>query len=275
MRRVAHVFWRFGIFLKWNFFDKEFNKLIDNIQEDDEIIFYPFFPEPILNIYARIHKKVKIRIWLWDSFSKITEIHNKLNLLKKTHIPIATFDPVDAAAGNIAFIPQLYSFNTPFEPEPTKAVINPCDCYFLGNFKDEHRKTYLDALQTTLNHYHIRAEIYLVGETGRPYLSYTQNLHNLSQCKCLLELMVQGQTGLTLRTMEALAFRKKLITNNQDIKRYSFYRKNNIYIIGEDREETLPAFIESNYEEIPEEILMQYDVNSWYKKIMAVEATPI
>lgn len=36
----------------------------------------------------------------------------------------------------------------------------------------------------------------------------------------ILELNISGQSGLTLRTMEALFYHKKLITNNENVKNF-------------------------------------------------------
>lgn len=38
----------------------------------------------------------------------------------------------------------------------------------------------------------------------------------------ILKLNISGQSGLTLRTMEALFYHKKIITNNENVKNFHF-----------------------------------------------------
>lgn len=267
-RKIAHLLWRFGIFIKWNLFGDEFNKFLDCISPDDKVIFYARFPEPILNIVPRLNKKVKVSVWLWDTFSSIQLFEHFLPLLKKLPIKIASFDPKNARDGGIAFIPQVYNFCKGKNIEEEKSIINKCDCYFLGFPKDQYRKECLERVTSIFKRQGISFESKIVdGNTYNGYISYLLNLDNLSCCKAILELNIDGQEGLTLRTMEALSFKKKLITNNTHIKDYPFYKKENIFILGEDDEADLVPFINSEYVEITQSLIMQYDVNNWIKKI--------
>lgn len=60
--------------------------------------------------------------------------------------------------------------------------------------------------------------------------------------------MQGGQDGVTISTMEAICFKKKLLANNKSIKNEVI--KNNIFILGEDDISLLPKFINSEYVEI-------------------------
>ena len=70
-----------------------------------------------------------------------------------------------------------------------------------------------------------------------------ENIRNISQSKALVDILQTGQYGITLRTYEALVNKKKLVTNNTQIKKYPFYAKENIFILGEDEISTLKTFI--------------------------------
>ncbi|MEK5777604.1 lipopolysaccharide biosynthesis protein, partial [Acinetobacter nosocomialis] len=50
----------------------------------------------------------------------------------------------------------------------------------------------------------------------------------------ILDISHPGQSGLTMRTFEAIGAGKKLITTNTNIKEYPFYNANNIFIISRD-----------------------------------------
>ncbi|MFH4210110.1 lipopolysaccharide biosynthesis protein, partial [Acinetobacter baumannii] len=51
----------------------------------------------------------------------------------------------------------------------------------------------------------------------------------------ILDISHPGQSGLTMRTFEAIGAGKKLITTNLNIKEYPFYNSDNIFIISRDK----------------------------------------
>jgi hypothetical protein len=88
--------------------------------------------------------------------------------------------------------------------------------------------------------------------------------------KALLDLVQENQNGLTWRPIEAMYYRKKLITNYENIRQYDFYRKENIFILGKDDLSTLNLFINSEYADLPVEIVNRYTylgaiANVYYK----------
>ena len=82
----------------------------------------------------------------------------------------------------------------------------------------------------------------------------------------MLDVVTDMNYGLTLRPLEALYFRKKLVTNFKDIKGENFYSKENIFILGDDDLSILKEFIESPFTEISQKILDQYTSKAWYQK---------
>lgn len=55
------------------------------------------------------------------------------------------------------------------------------------------------------------------------YIPYKEELQLAYNTNCIVEILREGQHGITLRTCEAIAFNKKLLTNNVDIKNMPFY----------------------------------------------------
>ena len=95
------------------------------------------------------------------------------------------------------------------------------------------------------------------------FITYKENLLNVQKTKCIVEIVQDKQYDITLRPLEALAFNKKLITNNPHIKSYTFYNSQNIFILGEDDLNRLDDFIYSPYSEVDHSILQKYDINTW------------
>jgi hypothetical protein len=67
-----------------------------------------------------------------------------------------------------------------------------------------------------------------------------ENMHT----NCILEVVGDRYTGMTLRTVEALCFKKKLLTNNSTIEHMPFYDHRSIRIFKNDDLGTIdPEFI--------------------------------
>ena len=101
-------------------------------------------------------------------------------------------------------------------------------------------------------------------------MSNDEVIENIKKAKIIVDIHKYGvQDGLTFRVFEALGFRKKIITTNQDIKSYDFYNPNNIYVIEDMNNISLPeSFLNTEYEEIPTEIYNKYTLKSWVDTII-------
>ena len=88
------------------------------------------------------------------------------------------------------------------------------------------------------------------------------------ESRCVLDSPQDGQLGLTIRVLEALGAKKKLITTNEDIVNYDFYRPENIYVY-KDRFDKNSSFFTEPYKEIDDEIYEKYALRNWLKEIFA------
>jgi len=95
---------------------------------------------------------------------------------------------------------------------------------------------------------------------------------NISKSRTLLDVHREGQSGLTFRVMDSLAFHKKLITTNPDIVNYDFYNPNNILVVNTEKVEISKAFFETTYESIPQKIYDRYTINNWVKTVFQLES---
>ncbi|HCF38843.1 MAG TPA: hypothetical protein DER56_07285 [Thermosipho africanus] len=91
-------------------------------------------------------------------------------------------------------------------------------------------------------------------------------LTKIGKSKAILDILSNPNDGLSLRPMESMFHRKKLITNSLLISNYDFYRSQNIFILGEDDLNKLPEFLNSPYEDIDEELIKKYDFKSWLSR---------
>ena len=85
--------------------------------------------------------------------------------------------------------------------------------------------------------------------------------------RCILDAAQEGQIGLTIRVLEALGARKKIITTNEDIINYDFYNPENIYIYKGKIDMTDPFFKEE-YHELDSAIYEKYTLRNWLREIL-------
>lgn len=85
--------------------------------------------------------------------------------------------------------------------------------------------------------------------------------------RSILDIQHASQSGLTMRTLETLGAKRKLITYNQSIRNYDFYNENNIYILDDNNWLGISAFLSKDFEEIDEAIYQKYSIRSWIRQI--------
>lgn len=91
----------------------------------------------------------------------------------------------------------------------------------------------------------------------------------IENSRCILDSPQDGQTGLTIRVLEALGSKKKLITTNKDIRNYDFYREENIYVYDGAIDLNSVFFIKE-YKEVEYEIYKKYSLENWLKTILTM-----
>ena len=176
-----------------------------------------------------------------------------------------SFDPEDCRKYGL-------NFNTTYYFKDLKLPVSfskEYDVFFCGINKG--RKNKLNEIQAILAKNSITSFFYLVDEElpvseRLPRLQYKEYLSKLSNANAILDILQDGQQGMTLRVMEALFFNKKLITNQSLIAKEDFYNSNNIFIIGKDDWNNIKDFMNKPVIKTPEEVLDKYDFFTWLKR---------
>jgi hypothetical protein len=150
---------------------------------------------------------------------------------------VISFDHAECQRYDLEYHHLVYS-NYPVEKSP---CIPDSDVYFLGKAKSrlgEIIKTY-----EHLRSNNLKCDFHLVGvDKGDQvypdeihyieHMSYVENLQHVVASKCILEVMQQKGTGYTQRMCEAIAYDKKLLTNNRGIKKAPFYNPKYISVFS-------------------------------------------
>jgi hypothetical protein len=180
---------------------------------------------------------------------------------------ILSFDPDDCKKFDFDFLPNFYCH------EQGEAEMH-YQVYNLSTYDD--RRWIIEQIARTLQSSGIS---YLFkGYSSKvfknpyiihtPLIPYQQMISEIKHCKVILDVGKKGQSGLTLRPFEALGLNKKLVTTNTDIKNYSFYHPDNIFILEPGRMEIDPAFFKTPYKPIPAEIKEEYHIRNWLDKVL-------
>lgn len=227
-----------------------------NIKKYDKIIiFESLYNEKISKIIKKNNPQCKIIVYFWN----FIDIHNEYILKDKKVDEFWTFDLKDANKYKLKYNPQFYTKEVKLENNDNETT----DIIFLGRMKN--RKNKILRIESEIKKRGLITNFKII-ENEKDFISYDEYLKNVSTTKCILDYNQNGQTGLTLRPMEALFLEKKLITNNKDIKNYDFYNPNNIFILGEDNMENIKDFINKPYEKVEQKIIDYYDFEQWLSR---------
>ena len=183
--------------------------------------------------------------------------------LLKRHLPLLdlvySFSEKDAEDYHFLFQPDIYS-----EINPEDAPEIRSDVFFAGNAND--RADLLNALGKHFADHGVNARIFVQNTKAadrkypnavhyNEWLDYAHIMDENIHTNCILEVVGDRYTGMTLRTVEALCFRKKLLTNNHTIAHMPFYDPRFIHIFKKDDLSSIdPAFLS---ERIP--VVYNYD----------------
>ena len=89
---------------------------------------------------------------------------------------------------------------------------------------------------------------------------------------CILDVESSTQTGLTMRTIEIVGLKKKLMTTNKDIINYDFYMPNNFLVFDRQNVTISKEFFSNTYIDMPNGIYEKYSLRSWVLEVLGEEA---
>lgn len=223
-----------------------------------------------INLPKYIHRKnpkIRIIFWYWNSVSNSISP----DLIDDSICEKWTFDHKDAVKYNMKENTQYY-----FEDNDIKKDIKQYenDVFFVGINKD--RKEILNICKKEFSRLNIKYKFVIAQERKsrftfnkkyNNYIPYEEVIENILKSKAILDIVNnEKQNGLTLRPLEALFLKRKLITTNNHIMEYDFYNKNNIFILGKDDISKLPQFLSTQYIEIDNKIIEKYKFKNWLKR---------
>lgn len=102
-------------------------------------------------------------------------------------------------------------------------------------------------------------------------LSHQEIINIYKDSKAILDINHPGQNGLTMRTFETLGAGRKLITTNENVKKYPFYNENNIWIIDRSNPVYEESFFKSDFHQIDNTIYESMSLNGWIQEVFGLK----
>lgn len=138
---------------------------------------------------------------------------------------IFSFDQNDCEKYGFIYHPTNYSSVAMMSNEKTEV-----DAFYVGVSKGRQEK--LEDIFARLKKGGAKCSFYIsrVKKKNVPeihyneWLSYKQVLECIKRANCIVEVMEGQQTGVTLRTMEAICYNKRLLTNNRSVRELPFFK---------------------------------------------------
>ena len=197
--------------------------------------------------------------------------------LKKlpSNVEVWTYDKQDSNDYGFKYNKSFFTEGTKKRVKEALGTDDIVDVAFVANNKG--REAIIKNVYTNLKKYGLRLYFYVLNAEGlienrcidNKTLDYGDYLKILNKSRAVLDIVNNGNYGLTLRVLESLVAKKKLITNYLDIKEFDFYNSNNIFLIGEDDWEEIVEFLSTPYDEISEDIIESYSESAWIDRFLA------
>lgn len=178
----------------------------------------------------------------------------------QNYIHFCSGDQDDCKKYNMQLLPPCGSYTKKWIVKKRHPLY---DLFFIGKDKKNcTRLKEIEKLEVELGKIGISLNAHIVPYTRfdwykskryKKYIPYSQVLEKLAYTRAILYLGFGSQKCVTIRVQESLLHKIKLVTDSIWIKEYDFYHPDNIFILGEDKLDDLPAFLAKPYVDVQSE----------------------
>ena len=246
-------------------------------------------PKSFFEYLEEKNVKIKKMIYQWDGEENLSFVKDYHKYFDK----IFTFDRIDVENNDkYLFLPLFYIRN--YEEIAQKNIkefdydvsyigtAHPQKFYYVNKISKElskikNKQFIYHYIPTKLKYFYhkIKNKEYKdakMSDFKYEKISFEQIGKIFEGSECILDAPQKGQNGLTIRTIECLGAKKKLITINQDVINYDFYKKENIYVYNEENGIDFDnVFFNTEYINIESNVYEKYSLRNWVKNIFKGE----
>ncbi len=256
---------------------------LSTVPDDIDIVFVikgQWISDEVLGLMRARYSSARFKIYQWDSVATFPD-QERIN---PQFDEIYTFDPVDSERFSWHYRPLFFK-KEECEPDDNKRydLIFLCSMHtrrmqVLLRLKDiaaRYNKTlfsyiYVPRLQYIKEAVIKRSPLYKGGRDALHFTSLpmddTNDIYN--HTRCFVDYTFPQQNGLSMRTIESVGHKCKLITNNRHVMDTDFYDPSNVYIYDPDNFDIPEAFIDEPYRDIPQEVYDRYSLEGFLEDIL-------
>ena len=230
----------------------------------------------------QFHPEANFIIYHWDSIANNSNAQNLLPYFDR----VFSFDKIDCERLGLHFLPLFYTpdyANIPYYDKEIKY-----DMLFVGTTHSDRYKLVKRIEEQIIKmgglcltwFYFPSKILYYKMKIQNSYLRQipVHTFHFKPMSKELLLQLYAGsriiidvqhpkQTGLTMRCIETLGAKRKLITTNYYITEYDFYNPDNILVVDRNLPYVPEKFLNEPYRDTPKEIYESYSIKNWLSSI--------
>lgn len=268
---VYHFFRILGLnWLAVRIFDPtQFKKIIELKGKNTSVLFWSSHLMSTWMTITKLINPLSKKIFSWGPIEEDSHRNSyfqrklkRIEKCKKKGFEFYTYNQHDAEKYGMKLTTQVYRknwniFNNSIER----------DFYFIG--KSKNRDEIISNLRNILTNKGFVVDFRIFDDLTKEFIPFEENVRLSMGCRCVVDVVAKKyNAGMTLRPLEALFFKKKLLTNDDAVKKCDFYHPNNIFIFDEANInlEKIENFMGKPFHEIERSIIEKYDVNNWLQR---------
>lgn len=222
-------------------------------------------------------------LYLWDNIKNVRHVKRKLRWFDE----IYSYDPQDCNEYEFINFRPLFFSNESVLNE-SKSFEEKDSIFFVGTLHSDRAKIVIELMESvgaaiTVDYYFFartRFEYFVkaifdkhVRRLDRKRIilkamAYDEMISKMQASKYVFDTQHPNNTGLTMRTFEAIASRTKLITVNEDIRQYEFYDSNVICVVSRKNLSVPCDFFSNNDFKIHESFFKNYSISAFIADIL-------
>ncbi len=213
-----------------------------DIDKDDKIFFLLYesfhlaYSRNFLQFLRAKYPQCKLVFMYLNPVTKL--INDKLKNVSSCYDNVITFNEKDARSYNYLYMPyQPYGL-----PIIKDDKIPESDLFFIG--ADKGRLPKLLAIYEKMRDAGLKCDFHIIGvpKEKQRYdndihynqkITYSEVLARVNATKCVLEILQNNEDYISIRTMEAYQYRKKLLTESISVKKSNYYNPEIIQVFDE------------------------------------------
>ena len=219
--------------------------------------------------------------YLWDSIDNCQRFKDSMDLFDR----VLSFEPEDCEAYGLELRPLFYS--DAYQGLPlTPGDGFQWDACFIGSVHQPSKFHAVREIAQTLERRGLRVFtwFYMPSRSVEKLRKFTDAAYRgvefrfdglpadrvadiYAHSKCIIDSPQQGQSGLTMRTLETVGARRKLITANRDVAHYDFHAGGDVLVWNGTRSMN-DGFFSKPFTPLPDDVYDSYSITEFVRTLL-------